>query len=186
MPSVVAPKPLSGEQALQQMFDQRNAKRKVQVSLDKDVLTIGKDALAFSVKSARAGYVYVALAGSDGKALYMLFPNDLNQNNKIEAGQTLQLPQNNWRIKSAGPAGTNHLLVMVTDAPRDLTSLNGRKSGPFVTSLNDADGRAQLGALMTTSTFINTQACQTPAKAKNNPLCSDAYGAVLLPIKEVP
>jgi hypothetical protein len=179
-------KPLSGEQALQQMFDQRNAKRKVQVTLAKDALTIGRDALEFSVKSDRAGYVYAALAGSDGKALYMLFPNDLDHNNKIEAGQTLKLPQGNWRIKSSGPAGTNHLLVMVADAPRDLTALGGRKSGPFLTSLNDAEGRAQLGALLTSSRLVNTQTCQTASSAKNNPLCSDAYGAVLLPIKEIP
>jgi hypothetical protein len=183
-PSVA--KPLSGEQALQQMFDQRNAKRKVQVTLAKDALTIGRDALEFSVKSDRAGYVYAALAGSDGKALYMLFPNDLDHNNKIEAGQTLKLPQGNWRIKSSGPAGTNHLLVMVADAPRDLTALGGRKSGPFLTSLNDAEGRAQLGALLTSSRLVNTQTCQTASSAKNNPLCSDAYGAVLLPIKEIP
>ena len=179
-------KPLTGEQALQQMFEQRNAKRKVQVTLAKDALVIGQDALEFSVKSDRAGYVYAALAGSDGKALYMLFPNDLDQNNKVEAGQTLKLPQGNWRIKSSGPAGTNHLLVMVADAPRDLTVLGGRKSGPFLTSLNDAEGRAQLGALLTTSRVVSTQVCQTPASARNNPLCSDAYGAVLLPIKEIP
>ena len=184
---VAAPiKMLTGEQALQQMFEQRNAKRKVQVTLTKEALVIGQDALEFSVKSDRAGYVYAALAGSDGKALYMLFPNDLDQNNKVEAGQTLKLPQGNWRIKSSGPAGTNHLLVMVADAPRDLTALGGRKSGPFLTSLNDAEGRAQLGALLTTSRLVNTQACQTPASVRNNPLCSDAYGAVLLPIKEIP
>lgn len=176
----------SGEQALQQMFAQRHARRKVQVTLAKDALVIGRDALEFSVQSDRAGYVYAALAGSDGKALYMLFPNDLDQNNKIEAGQTLNLPQGNWRIKSSGPAGTNHLLVMVADAPRDLTALGGRKSGPFLTSLNDASGRAQLGALLTTSKVVSTQVCQTPASAKNNPLCSDAYGAALLSIKEIP
>lgn len=176
----------AGEQALQQMFAQRNAKRKVQVTLGKEALVIGRDALEFSVQSDRAGYVYAALAGSDGKALYMLYPNDLDQNNKIEAGQTLKLPQGNWRIKSAGPAGTNNLLVMVADAPRDLTALGGRKSGPFLTSLNDAAGRAQLGALLTTSKLVSSQVCQTPANAKNNPLCSDAYGAALLPIKEIP
>jgi hypothetical protein len=176
----------SGEKALLQMFDQRNAKRKVTVTLTKPDLVIGKDALEFSVQSDRAGYVYAALAGSDGKALYMLFPNDLDQNNRIEAGQTLKLPQGNWRIKSSGPAGTNHLLVMVADAPRDLTALGGRKSGPFLTSLNDAAGRAQLGALMTTSKLISSQVCLTAAAAKNNPLCSDAYGASLVQVREVP
>jgi hypothetical protein len=176
----------SGEKALQQMFDQRQAKRNVNVMLTKRDLVIGKDALEFSVQSDRAGYVYAALAGSDGKALYMLFPNDLDQNNRIEAGQTLKLPQGNWRIKSSGPAGTNHLLVMVADAPRDLTALGGRKSGPFLTSLNDAAGRAQLGALMTTSKLVSSQVCLTAASAKNNPLCSDAYGASLLQVREVP
>ena len=176
----------SGEKALLQMFDQRNAKRKVTVTLAKPDLVIGKDALEFSVQSDRAGYVYAALAGSDGKALYMLFPNDLDQNNRIEAGQTLKLPQGNWRIKSSGPAGTNHLLVMVADAPRDLTALGGRKSGPFLTSLNDAAGRAQLGALMTTSKLVSSQVCLSAAAAKNNPLCSDAYGASLVQVREVP
>jgi hypothetical protein len=179
-------KTLSGEEALKQMYDQRNAKRKVRVTLTKDQLVIGKDALEFSVQSDRAGYVYAALAGSDGKALYMLFPNDLDQNNRIEAGQTLKLPQGKWRIKSSGPVGTNHLLVMVADAPRDLQPLSAKKEGPFMTSLNDASGRAQLGALLTSSKAISTAVCQNAVSAKNNPLCSDAYGASLVSIKEVP
>ena len=179
-------KPLSGEDALKQMFDQRNAKRKVRVTLTKEQLVIGKDNLEFSVQSDQAGYVYAALAGSDGKALYMLFPNDLDQNNRIEAGQTLKLPQGKWRIKSSGPVGTNHLLVMVADAPRDLQALSAKKEGPFVTSLNDANGRAQLGALLTSSKAISTAVCQNTVSAKNNPLCSDAYGASLLSVKEVP
>jgi hypothetical protein len=179
-------KTLSGEEALKQMYDQRNAKRKVRVTLTKDQLVIGKDALEFSVQSDRAGYIYAALAGSDGKALYMLFPNDLDQNNRIEAGQTLKLPQGKWRIKSSGPAGTNHLLVMVADAPRDLQPLSIKKEGPFMTSLNDANGRAQLGALLTSSKAISTAVCQNTVSAKNNPLCSDAYGASLVSIKEIP
>lgn len=184
----VAPevKPLSGEDALKQMYDQRNAKRKVRVTLTKEQLVIGKDNLEFSVQSDQAGYVYAALAGSDGKALYMLFPNDLDQNNRIEAGQTLKLPQGKWRIKSSGPVGTNHLLVMVADAPRDLQALSAKKEGPFMTSLNDANGRAQLGALLTSSKAISTAVCQNTVSAKNNPLCSDAYGASLLSVKEVP
>ena len=184
--SSIETKTLSGEDALKQMYDQRNAKRKVRVTPTKDQLVIGKDALEFSVQSDRAGYVYAALAGSDGKALYMLFPNDLDQNNRIEAGQTLKLPQGKWRIKSSGPVGTNHLLVMVADAPRDLQALSVKKEGPFMTSLNDASGRAQLGALLTSSKAISTAVCQSAVSANNNPLCSDAYGASLLGIKEVP
>ena len=176
---------LTGEQALRQMFDQRDAKRRVQVSMGKTKLKIGQDALDFAVQSDKAGYVYVALAGSDNKSVYMLFPNDLDRDNKIEAGQTLMLPRPNWRVKAGGPAGNDNLLILVTDGPRDLSQLAAAKVGPFVTSLNDADGRAKLGALMSTSRVVTSQACQNNATRKNNPLCSDAYGAFMATVEEV-
>lgn len=179
-----APAALTGEQALRQLFNQRDAKRRVAVTARKEPLKIGQDALDFSVQSSRAGFVYVAMAGSDNKSVYLLFPNDLDQNNKIEAGQTLQLPRPNWRVKAAGPAGTDHLLVMVTASPRDLTLLGANKAGPFVASLNDAQGRAKMGALMTTAPVVATQACQSAAARRNNPPCSDAYGASMFTIEE--
>ena len=181
----VAGAPLTGEQALRQMFDQRDAKRKVNVSLAKTQLKIAQDTLDISVQSDKAGYVYVALAGSDNKSVYMLFPNDLDQNNKIEAGQILQLPRANWRVKAAGPAGTNKLLVFVADGPRDLSQLGGAKVGPFSSSLNDAEGRAKLGGLMGTSRLVTSQACETVGNRKNNSLCSDAFGAAMVSVEEI-
>lgn len=177
--------PLTGDQALRQMFDQRDAKRKVSVNLAKTQLKIAQDALEMTVQSDKAGYVYVALAGSDNKSVYMLFPNDLDQNNKIEAGQTLQLPRANWRVRSAGPAGTNKLLVFVADGPRDLSQMGGAKVGPFSSSLNDVEGRAKLGALMSTSRLVTSQTCETASSRKNNPLCSDAFGAALVSVEEI-
>jgi hypothetical protein len=184
-PVVATPVALTGEQALRQMFDQRDAKRGVQLVAAKEKLKIGQDVLDFSVKSDRAGYVYVALAGSDNKAVYLLFPNDLDQNNKIEAGQQIQLPRPNWRVKAAGPVGTDNLLVMVADAPRDLTPLAANKAGPFVSSLNDAQGRTTMGALMTTAQRVTSQTCLNDATRRNNPLCSDAYGASMMAIEEL-
>jgi hypothetical protein len=186
MPVAVAPAPLTGEQALKQMFDQRDAKRKVQVSLSQEKLKIGKDALDFSVQSDRAGYLYIALAGSDNQSVYLLFPNALDQNNKVEAGQKVQLPRSNWRVKAGGPAGTDNLLVVLTDAPRDISKLGASKAGPFVVSLNDANGRAQLGALMTTSQAGGTAQCRGAAARSNAALCSDAYGAAMLAVQEAP
>ena len=181
----VAAATLTGEQALRQMFEQRDAKRRVQLGLSKEQLKIGQDSMNFSVKSDKPGYVYVALAGSDNKSVYLLFPNDLDQDNKIEAGQTLQLPRANWRVNADGPAGNDNLLVLVTDGPRDLNQLAAARVGPFVTSLNDADGRARLGALMSTSRLVTSQACQGSASRKNNPLCSDAFGAAMVAVEEV-
>ena len=176
---------LTGAQALRQMFDQRDAKRKVTVSLAKAQLKIAQDTLEMSVQSDKPGYVYAALAGSDNKSVYMLFPNDLDQNNKIEAGQTLQLPRANWRVKAGGPAGNNNLLVFVADGPRDLTQLGSAKVGPFSSSLNDAEGRARLGALMGTSRMVTSQACESAGSRKNNPVCSDAFGAAMVSVEEV-
>ena len=185
IPPPPPPPPLTGEKALRQMFDQRDAKRQVQVSVNKEKLKIGEDTLDFSVQSNRAGYVYVALAGSDNKSIYLLFPNDRDSNNKVEAGQKMQLPRSNWVVKAGGPVGLDHLLVMVTDAPRDLAQLSASKAGPFVASLNDADGRAKLGALMTASQGVQAQSCANPVSRLNNPLCSDAYGATMLSVEEV-
>jgi uncharacterized protein YraI len=182
------PPPLSGEQALRQMFDQRDAKRRVKVTLGKDKLKIGQDSLDLTVQSDRAGYVYVAMAGSDNKSLYLLFPNDLDQANKIEAGQQLLLPRPNWRVKAAGPEGRDNLLVFVADGPRDLAALGANKdgiskTGPFVTSLNNSAGRASLGALMSASKAASQQECSSTSR--NNPLCSDAYGAAMVTVEEV-
>jgi Caspase domain/Domain of unknown function (DUF4384) len=182
---LAAPAALTGEQALRQMFEQRDAKRRVQVSTVKAKLKVGQDALDFSVQSDRAGFVYVALAGSDNKSVYVLFPNDLDQNNKIEAGQPMLLPRPNWRVKAAGPAGTNNLLVMVADGPRDLSALAGSKAGPFVSSLNDAQGRARLGALLTSSQTLSGQTCAGAEARRSNPQCSDAYGAAVFAVEEI-
>ena len=179
------PKPLTGEQALRQMFEQRDAKRRVQLTLSRDRLKIGQDAFDFSVQSERAGYVYVALAGSDNKSVYMLFPNDLDKDNRIEAGQQLLLPRPSWRVTADGPPGTDNLLVLVTDAPRDLGALAANKAGPFVASLNDAQGRAQLGALLTTASSGASQACGNTASRKKDSLCSDAYGASMVSVEEI-
>lgn len=178
------PTPLTGEQALRQMFDQRDAKRRVQLTAGKDKLQIGQDALDLTVQSDRAGYVYLALAGSDNQSVYMLFPNDLDRNNKIEAGQSLLLPRPNWRVQASGPAGTDHLLVLVTDAPRDLSGLSANKAGPFVTSLNDAQGRTRLGALMTAAATGTSAACKVAGKRRPTAMCSDAYGATMLSLEE--
>ena len=181
----VVPAPLTGGQALRQMFDQRDAKRRVQVVLGKNQLKIGRDALDLSVQADRAGYVYVALAGSDNESVYVLFPNDLDQDNHIEAGQQLLLPRPSWRVKAGGPVGTDQLLVMVTDAPRDLKALAGQKAGPFVTSLNDAQGRTRLGALMTASAMGASEACLSAGKNRKNTPCSDAYGASMVSVEEI-
>ena len=74
----------------------------------------------------RPGYVYIALAGSDAKSLYLLYPNEIDQDNKVAKGQALVLPRNNWETIASGPVGRDTLLVMVTDTPRRLDRLRAQ------------------------------------------------------------
>lgn len=178
-PPIAAPSRLSGAQALAQLYEQRDGKRLVQARLGQARLRIGQDALDLSLVSDRGGYVYVALAGSDNQSLTLLFPNELDAQNRIEPGQQLLLPRPQWPVKAAGPAGTNTLLVMVTDAPRDWKALPKASGSPFARALNDVQGRTRLNTLLG---GIAPGSCRPGALQT----CSDAYGAVMLTVEEKP
>ena len=173
LPGGSTPAPaLSGEQALRQIHAQRDARRQLRVSLSSERLRIGRDVLGLAVHSERPGYVYVLMASSDNQSLTVLFPNALDGHNRIEANQQLLLPRPAWAINAGGPAGRDHVLVMVSDQPRDLRGLAAAKGSPFQVSLNDAQGRQQLGALLTQA----AQACRG---------CSDAFAATMLSVSEI-
>ena len=173
---------VTGAQALRELYDKRDVMRKVEVTAAPK-LKIGKDAFDFTVRSGKQGFVYVLIAGADNKTLQLLFPNRIDSNNRIAPGHDLKLPRPNWPLQSAGPAGTNTLLVMVADGPRDLSALAGE--GPFITVPNDATGRAKLGEQMTRSSAAGNAMCKADAPSKGSPLCSGAYGAAMATVEEV-
>ena len=175
-PVAAAPVPMS--RVLEQIHEQRDSKRVVSVKLERDRLRIGAGALRFSVTSSHAGQVYVAMLGSDGKTLSLLFPNDLDTANGIRAGETLSLPRARWAVDAGGPPGIDRLLVLVADGPRDLPALRGAKAGPFVQPLTDAQGRAQLQWL------LGTNARQAGGAACVGGACSDAFGSALVTVEE--
>ena len=159
---------------LKDIFEQRDPRRKVEVALDKTRLKIGRDALQMRVKSARAGHVYVVLRGSDAQSFYLLFPNRLDPNHRIAAGQTLVLPRPQWQVQAAGPAGKNQLLVLVTDTPRALGSLAltaGNAQNPFTYALNDLAGRSALIQFLV-------------GQGQNEPVAP--YGAAWVEVEETP
>ena len=164
---------------LTQVHVQRNGNRQVSVAVRKPVMRIDLDPLEIDVTSANDGYLYIALAGSDGKSLYLLFPNELAADNRVRAGQALSLPGKGWEVVAAGPAGSETLLVMVTDTPRDLSALRAEKAGPFVKSLLDTQGRAQLQRVLGNGTPGAN--CAQGGAAR----CSDAFGSALLRIETV-
>ena len=172
-PAIVPPA-LASLATLKDIEQQRNPKRKVEVKLSKPALKIGKDLLDMSIQSSHTGYVYLVLLGSDRKSFYVLYPNGLDQNNKILAGQTLRVPKPEWQIKSAGPAGTNQMLVMVSDSPRKLDQLvmaEPSATEPFTYALNNFEGRSALIRFLTSS---------------GADVASESFGAKIISIKEVP
>jgi Domain of unknown function (DUF4384) len=94
-------------------------------------LRIGRDKLSFTIKSSRDGFVNVLLQGPDG-SLLQLFPNSQSADNRIKAGQTLTLPQANWVLDTAEPAGAEHFLVIVSQHPRDYSALSTRREFYFL------------------------------------------------------
>jgi hypothetical protein len=158
---------------LKDIEQQRNPKRLVEVQVSKPALKIGKDSLDLSIKSSHDGYLYLILLGSDSKSFYILYPNGLDKNNQVKAGQTVRIPRPDWEVKAAGPVGTNNLLVMVSDSPRKLNTLTMSEptaAEPFTYALNDIGGRSALIHFLTSS--------GTDGK-------SESFGAKLVAVKEV-
>ncbi len=166
-------------EVLHELHQQRDGSRRVVATVRKQRLKIGSDALEMDITPARDGHLYVALAGSDGKSLYLLYPNDLATDNRVKAGQRMSLPGPGWDVVAAGPAGVETLLVMVADAPRDLQGLAQEKSGPFMKTLLDGEGRARLQWILSNGTPAKD--CGKTGAAS----CSDAFGAALLKVEAV-
>ena len=158
---------------LKDIEQQRNPRRSIEVKVNKPTLKIGKDLLDLSIKSKTDGYLYMVLLGSDASSFYLLYPNGLESDNFIKAGQTVKLPKPDWGIKAAGPEGTDRLLVMVSDSPRKLDTLQMAKpteKAPYTFALNDLGGRSALINYLTGSGIDGK---------------SESFGAQLISIKEV-
>jgi Caspase domain/Domain of unknown function (DUF4384)/Bacterial SH3 domain len=180
-------KPVAPGDLLHQIHEQRDASRTLTASALPQVMRINQDQLRMSITSPRDGYLYVALAGSDGKSLYLLYPNTLDSNNMVKANQKIDLPTSRWRITAGGPEGVDTMLVMVTDSPRNLSRLQGDKVGPFLKTLMSTDGKSQLQWLLSTSENSDDKSCQVGGTMRNlkvNEACSDAFASSLLTVQE--
>ncbi|MCA3099637.1 MAG: caspase family protein, partial [Rhodocyclaceae bacterium] len=166
------PPPLASLATLQDIAAQADPRRTPQVSGQSRALRIGRDFLDLTITPPRDGFLYVVLLGSDASSFYLLFPNALDRDNRVRAGQPVRLPREDWRIRAAGPAGTNQLLVVVSDAPRTLERLSRSKpdaKSPFTFALNTLGGRGALFDFLTSAPAGGTE----------------AFGAQLFTVEEV-
>jgi serine/threonine protein kinase len=189
-PIVVAPPPLPPSppvvgpefdplKVLGEVFQSRNREHNVSVSIRKPRVRINEDSLSFSIRSAKSGYVYLLMVGTDREHFYLLFPNTIDQKNKIEAGKELILPRPNWQMTAAGPPGTNHFVAIVSDSRRDF-SVAGLKTvdafGEFPFDIAAQLYRSYSGPF---PLFAGRVVCPA-GKA-----CSESFGAAEFSIEEI-
>lgn len=173
---------------LQDIYANRDDRRVVRLESSRPAFRINKDLVEFTLTSSHPGHVYILMVGSDGKSFDMLFPNRLDADNMIRAGETLRLPRSSWEVRAGGPAGKNYLLALVTDAPRDFGKLGMQPAGPFsMVSANPVSSK-DIQLVSASSSAADTPEC---AEAPNKRAlvvqkrCSNAYGAAMMVLEEV-
>ena len=92
---------------------------KVEAEADKPQIRIDKDLMTFKVRSDQDGYLYVLQHGTDG-GIVQVFPECRGQEQSHPAGAVLSLPPKGMTgTMAGGPAGTDHLMAIVSRFPRD-------------------------------------------------------------------
>jgi hypothetical protein len=156
----------------------------VDVRTDKSTLTIGREPLRLHIRSSRAGHVYVYTGGTEKTHLYLLFPNRIDPNNRIEAGAELSLPRPSWNITAGGPPGVNQIVVMVSRSPRDLSATGIKAAGGDIPEF-DLEQAARRWARRdgdSVSPFVGAVECRAGARQS---ACAEGYGARMLEVVEV-
>jgi len=139
---------------------------------------IGKDNIAFSVRSEKDGYLYVLQHGTDD-VIIQVFPNQIAKNNRIRAGQALTLPPegSEWVLQAGGPAGTDTMIAIVSANPRDFASTGMKYSDRFLQTTRAAAADAARREPSGKPFFLGKPLCREA--------CDDVYGARVVTAEEV-
>jgi serine/threonine protein kinase len=176
------PRPFDPVQALDDIFQARNRDHAVTVSIEQAQVRIGVDQLRFGIRSSRPGYVYVLMVGTDRSQFWLLYPNSLDANNSIEAGQQLDLPGPKWRMVAEGPPGTDQFVAIVSESPRDFSSAGLKKLAPFAEFPMSTAAQVQSASSGTNPVFAGRAKCESAQKEE----CPQAFGAAVFSIAEIP
>jgi hypothetical protein len=181
------PKTVDAAAVLKDIHANRDVRRQVRLIADKPEYKVGKDRIRFNLESSHAGYVYLLMAGSDGKQFDMLFPNKKDDRNLMQANETWNLPRPGWAFRAGGPAGRDQLLVLVSDKPRDFSALGMVAAGPFSSLAASPVAARNIQIVSDGDEETAPPECtQTGAERTANvaAACSNAYGADLIELVE--
>ena len=172
------PKPRTPVESLQSLAAGAAPGFEVTATPKKAEVAIGKDKLAFEVRSKRDGFVYVFLLSSGGE-MFLLFPNLLDKYNKITANAALALPRASWPMDAGGPAGTNQFAVLVSEHERDFGASGVQNEGVF-----PQVPLPVLAALEATRGTGPSPLLGKPVCAPGATPCNDVYGVANFKIVE--
>jgi serine/threonine protein kinase len=179
VPNAPAPAPTAGLDPLREfarVLQARTPGFGVQAQARKSVLHIGRDDLAFSVKSEREGFLYVMVYSADG-ALLQALPNTVSGLIKLKAGQTYNFPSGNGVVLDiTDPPGPGQLLVMVSTRQRDFAALEPRTEGSFRTF----PAGTEAAAVVARHTSAKPLLAGTPICAASG--CEEDYGAAVIEV----
>jgi serine/threonine protein kinase len=171
---------------LRELLDRADPSIGVEARADLARVVIDRDRLQFRLHSSVAGFVYVLFVGTDGRELRILFPNAIDADNRLRAGQEIVLPRPKWRITAGGPPGADHVLVLVSPQPRRFESVGARLPAGESMPVFDLDTAQRVWRSSATAAMA-----ATPPPFAGEPACAQApdcdrrYGAALLRIEEV-
>lgn len=141
-------------------------------------LTIGRDALSFSLSSQRSGLLYVLLWDKAAGRLAQIFPNDLDRHNKVTAAKPFTFPRPDWAYEADTPQGDWEVLTIVSESPRDFTAL-GLAAHQAADSLPQAGVEAALGEAGGGTALAGAARCP------DGGACPTAYAAARFTVTEV-
>lgn len=136
---------------------------------------IGRDAFRLSIQSSQDGYLYLLYVGSDQKEFLQLYPQAPDQPNRVRAGQPFVIP---GQFAAGGPAGTNHVLALISHQPRSFQRVFDRQGS----------AQATLGsAVALQDVMCSSRSARQACQGGNTPVAEgvvQTYGASLIELVE--
>lgn len=176
-PASVAAPAFDPVAALDAVVAGASPERKVAVQVENTRVKIGRDRFSFAIRASHAGYAYVYMVGTEGNDFHILFPNAIDKDNRVKAGELLRLPRAKWKFAAYGPPGTDHFVVMVSDMPRDFSIAGLANGDPFAAFPLPRAAELQRAWTGTTPLFAGVPDCL------GGP-CPSLYGAAAFKIDE--
>ncbi len=160
------------------------------LTVAKPSIRVNRDPLRMQLTANRAGYFYVLIHDTD-RQVRMLFPNFADTENRIAAGQSVELPHRTTDaetglsksvdLRFSDPAGPARLLAIVSSQPLDFTAVTKSQDGEYRVLLQGPEAGLAQAAAPERPLYLGRVQCE-PAGSR----CSSEYGAASAAITVTP